>query len=126
MKKIVTITLIWIVTGCEMEYKRHDNDVEGYHWLGVTGNEEIRNDTIYTYGDKIGSDDFSFRIIKKVTDSTISYQYHDTETNGLTEYTATYIQKLMDDNPYLIVYHEASVSMYTRKRVCPINFKVIF
>ena len=125
MKKILVITLLWTVAGCNMEYIQRENDLEGYHWLGVAVNEEIRNDTIYTYGNKIGSDDFTYRLIKKVTDSTITYQYHDKKTNGLTDYTATYIQKLLDDNPYLIIYHEASVSMYTRKRVCPINFNEI-
>ena len=126
MKKILTITLLWVVAGCNLEYKPRDNDVEGYHWLGVAANEEIRNDTIYTYDNKIGNADFTYRIIKEVTDSTITYQYHDKETNGLNAYTAAYIQKLMDNNPYLIIYYEASVSMYTRKRVCPINFKEIF
>ncbi len=126
MKKILTITLLWIVAGCNLEYKHRVNDVEGYHWLGVAANEEISSDTIYTYDNKIGSDDFTYRLIKKVTDSTITYHYHNRETGDLSEYTATYSQKLMDDNPYLIIYHETSVSMFTRKRVCPFNFKKIF
>lgn len=109
-----------------MEYKHADNDVQAYDWIGVNGNEEIRNDTIYTYTKKIGDDDFTYRIIKKVTDSIITYQYPDNESNELIEHAATFNQKLMDDIPYLIVYYEASVSMFTRKRVCPIDFKKIF
>ena len=122
MKKILVITLLWTVAGCNMEYIQRENDLEGYHWLGVAVNEEIRNDTIYTYANKIGDDDFTYCLIKEITDSTITYHYQDKVTGHFSEYTAPYSQKLMDDNPYLIIYRESSVSMFTRKRVCPIKF----
>ena len=98
MKKILAVSLLWIVTGCNIEYKQRDNDLEGYHWLGVAVNEEIRNDTIYAYGSKMESENFTYRLIKNVTDSTITYHYRDRETGGLSEYTAAYSQKSIDDN----------------------------
>lgn len=122
----ILIGLLCIITGCSFEKKHHyDNGVQGYHWLGVTGNEEIRNDTIFNY-DINGGNKFSYHIIKKVTDSTITYQYYNHETDNLSEHTVTYEHKLIDKNPYLIIYHQASVSMFTRKRTCPFKFRSLF
>lgn len=126
MKNSIIIIVSLIVASCNMEYEQIENDVQGYNWLGVNGNEEIRNDTIYTYDGKLGGDKFTYRIIKHVGDSTITFQYFDDEINGFKESTATYTQKLIDQNPYMIIYYEASVSMFTRRRVCPINFDNIF
>ena len=126
MKLIPVIVISFITVSCNMEYKHAENDVQGYKWLGVNGNEEIKNDTIYSYDGKIGDDNFTYRIIKNVTDSTITYQYYDNESVNFPDHIASYKQKMIDDNQYLIIYYEASVSMFTRKRVCPINFQKMF
>jgi len=126
MKQLFFITILFAGFACNMEYKHSENDVQGYNWLGVTGTEEIRNDTLFSYRGKLGSSHFDWRIIQNVTDSTILYQYFDKEKDELLEYNATYRQMEQNGIPYLVVYHKESVSMFTRKRVCPINFGKIF
>lgn len=127
MKQCIFIIFNVIIISCSIDTKRFsDNDVQEYYWLGVTGNEEIRNDTIFTYNEKIGSDDFTFRVIKKVTDSTITYRYHYDDTDSSEQHTVAYENKLIDSNPYLLIYYKSSVSMFTRKRSCPYKIRSLF
>lgn len=125
MKYFVLISLFFVFS-CNMEYKQESNEVQDYHWLALTGTEEIRNDTIFTYNGKLGSDDFTSRIIQNVSDTSFSYQYFDEESNDWLEATATFETTMKDQIPYLIVYFHNSVSMFTRKRVCPIDLERIF
>lgn len=122
MKAVATIVILFFIASCKMEYKHADNDVQGYHWIGVNGNQEIKNDTIFSYSKMIGDGDFDFHIIKNVADSVIQF----TDSNGEKSQQATFKLQAIDDCPYLILYYDSSVSMFTRRRVCPINFKNIF
>lgn len=122
MKALATIGILCFIVSCGMEYKHADNDVQGYHWIGVNRNQEIKNDTVFSYNKKIGEGEFDFSIIKNVSDSTIYF----TDYNNETTHQATFKLQAIDDCPYLVIYYDSSVTMFTRKRVCPINFKNIF
>lgn len=126
MKKITILLLLVATASCNLKYKHKNNDVQDYHWLGLTGKEEIRNDTIFSYNGKLGSDDYTVRIIRSVSDSSFSYMYFDEEKEDWTQAIATFESTMKEEIPYLIVNFHNSVSMFTRRRTCPINFEKVF
>lgn len=122
MKRIFIVAL----ASCNLEYKPKNNDVQDYHWIGLAGTEEIHNDTIYTYADKLGGRDFTVRLIEDVQDSVVFYKRFDEETGTWQQASAIFSTTMKNDIPYLTLRFENSVSLFTRKRVCPINFEKNF
>lgn len=121
-RNIYYLAFIIVISGCKFEYKPKNNDVQDYHWLGLAGTEEICNDTIFTYNGKFGSDDFTARIIRSVNDTSFSYLYFDKEKNDWLEAIASFETIMKEEIPYLIVHFRNSVSMFTRRRSCPLKF----